>query len=292
MKNAAETPAGNVRTPDRPTAAAFASSWNNVRPGSVYTESQFLDWISPLTPKDLKGATVIELGYGNGSLLVHAAGCAPSRLVGVELGETEYVARANLAGSGAQAEFIKADLCEVDAGRFDVAYCIGVLHHLKHPERGVLSLLRHTRPGGRFHAWVYGREGNGVVIALVDPLRKIASALPWWFTKYAIAGPMVLPYFLWARLSEGAAARWPGLRRLLSRFPLYEYTRWIAAREFWFFHHVAFDQLVTPQTRYFSEEEVRAFLKDPDIDPSSVYILPRNGNSWKFGGRKRTEAAA
>jgi SAM-dependent methyltransferase len=291
-KAAAEPAAGGVRPPDKSTAMAFASSWNNVRPGSVYTQAQFLDWMSPLTPQDLRNVSVIELGYGNGSLLVHAAGCAPNRLVGVELGDTEPVARANLAGSGIEPELIKGDLCEVDAGRFDVAYCIGVLHHLKEPERGFKSLLRHTSPGGRFHAWVYGREGNGVVIAFVDPLRKICSKLPWWFTKYVIAAPLVTPYFLWAKLSEAVARVWPGLRSVLSRLPLSEYTRWIAGREFWFFHHVAFDQLVTPQTRYFSEAEVRRFLMDPEIQPDSIYVMPRNGNSWKFGGRKRAEAAA
>jgi len=291
MKKAtAEPPHGEIGAADSSTASAFASSWNNVRRGSVYTEAQFADWMSPLSRADLRGASVIELGFGNGSLLVHTAACAPARLVGVELGDTAEVARANLAGAGLEPELIRADLCEVDAGRFDIAYCIGVLHHLKDPSRGFQSLLRHTRPGGRFHAWVYGREGNGLILALVEPLRKIASRLPWWFTKYLIAAPAVLPYFLWARISEGAARRWPGLRTLLSRLPLHDYTRWIAPREFWFFHHVAFDQLVTPQTRYFSEAEVRGLLTDPAIDPATVYVLPRNGNSWKFGGKKRASA--
>ncbi len=283
---------GAARTDDDATASAFASSWNNVRPGSVYTREQFLDWISPITPDMMKNASVLELGFGNGSLLVHVAACGPGRLVGVELGDTEDVARANLAKSEAEPELIKGDLCEVDVGRFDVVYCIGVLHHLKDPERGVQSVLRHTRPGGRFHAWVYGREGNGIVILFVDPLRKVASRLPWWFTKYLIAAPLVTPYFLWARASEGAARMWPGLRGVLSRLPLHEYTRWIASREFWFFHHVAFDQLVTPQTRYFSEGEVRGFLRDPAIEAESIYVIQRNGNSWKFGGRKRETAAA
>ena len=276
---------------DDATASAFATSWNNVRPGSVYTRDQFLDWIAPLTPANLKGASVLELGYGNGSLLVHVAGCGPARLVGVELGDTAPVARTNVAAAGVEPELIQGDLCEVDAGRFDVVYCIGVLHHLKDPERGVLSVLRHTRPGGRFHAWVYGREGNGIVILLVDPLRKIASRLPWWFTKYAVAAPLVAPYFLWAKISEAAASVSSGMRGLLSHLPLADYTRWIAKREFWFFHHVAFDQLVTPQTTYFSENEVRAFLRDPRIDPESIYVIPRNGNSWKFGGRLREAAA-
>jgi SAM-dependent methyltransferase len=281
-----------VQTPDKATASAFAASWNNVRPGSVYTQGQFLDWLSPLTPEVLKNASVLELGYGNGSLLVHVAACGPARLVGVELGDTDQTARANLAKGGVEPELIKGDLCEVDVGRFDVVYCIGVLHHLKDPERGFRSVLRHTRPGGRFHAWVYGREGNGVVILFVDPLRRIASRLPWWFTKYFLAAPLVTPYFLWARASEGAARIWPGLRGLLARLPLHEYTRWIASREFWFFHHVAFDQLVTPQTRYFPEAEVRGLLMDSQIDQDSIYVIRRNGNSWKFGGRKREGSAA
>ena len=275
---------------DKSTATAFASSWNNVRAGSVYTEAQFIDWMSPLTRGDLKDADVLELGYGNGSLLVHAAACAPRRLAGVELGDTAEVALENLRGFAITPEFIKGDLCDVDLGPFDVVYCIGVLHHLKDPKRGFQSLLRHTRPGGRFHAWVYGREGNAVVIALVDPLRRIASRLPWWFTKYLIAGPLVTPYFLWARATEGAASKWPGLRGLLESFPLYEYTRWIAPREFWFFHHVAFDQLVTPRTRYFREREVRDLLGHPEVETESIYVIQRNGNSWKFGGRKREVA--
>ena len=40
---------------DQTTAQAFASSWNNLNLGSVYTFEQFLDWINPLVEKDIKG---------------------------------------------------------------------------------------------------------------------------------------------------------------------------------------------------------------------------------------------
>ena len=43
-----------------------------------------------------------------------------------------------------------------------------------------------------------------------------------------------------------ALPRWQVLRAL----PLYDYSQWIAQREYAFFRHVAFDQLVTPQTAY------------------------------------------
>ena len=80
--------------------------------------------------------------------------------------------------------------------------------------------------------------------------------------------------------------RLPRLNGLLRHLPLYEYSLWIAKREFRFFRHVAFDQLVTPQTRYISRAQVLDWLNSVRrIDQKSTYVVSRNGNSWKFGGR-------
>ena len=73
---------------DAATAAAFAESWNRLPEGSAYTRKQFLDWFAPLSPEEFRGRTVLELGFGNGSLLVHTAAFAPRRLAGIELGDT------------------------------------------------------------------------------------------------------------------------------------------------------------------------------------------------------------
>ncbi len=261
---------------DKKTADAFAQSWNRI--GSVYTREQFLEWFAPLTPEDLRGRSVLELGFGNGSLLVHAAQCAPARLAGVDLGDTLAQTRLNLAELAPNVELHQGDLTSVELGTFDVVYCIGVLHHLDSPGEGFASVLRHTRAGGRFHCWVYAREGNAVIRWLVDPLRRVTSRLPWWFTKYLVATPLVVPYFLYAKTIRAL-----GISRL--PLPLLEYTRWIASEPFRFFRHVAFDQLVTPRTRYIDRETVERWLSDSDS--SETYVIHRNGNSWKFGGRKR-----
>lgn len=264
---------------DERTAAAFASSWNRI--GSVYTRDQFLEWMEPLRPEDFRGGTVLELGFGNGSLLVHTAAMGPSKLTGVELGDTIAQTERNLetVPHGA-VDLRRGDLITADVGEQDVVYCIGVLHHLSDPSAGFDAVLRNTRPGGRFHCWVYAREGNAAVRWLVDPIRRIASRLPWWLTKYAIALPLVLPYFVWAKLVR----RVPALAR---RMPLGEYTLWIAREPLAFFHHVAFDQLVTPRTVYLRRSEIEEWLRDPRIDPASIYVIFRNGNSWKFGGRRK-----
>lgn len=274
---------------DQRTADAFANSWNNLPPGSVYTRDQFEDWMEPLAETDFQDRDVLELGCGNGSLLVHSAAWHPRKLVGVDLGSSVDTARVNLQRTGAQnAEVRRADLTTFASDGFDVAYCIGVLHHLQEPETGFKSVLRNVRPGGRFHCWVYAREGNGVVIALVDPIRRLASRLPWWLTKYAIATPLAVPFYLYSKLLRAMVGGKPD--RLRSA-PLRDYCLWIAPREFAFFRHVAFDQLVTPQTTYISKRQIEQWLANaPEIELGSSYITLRNGNSWKFGGTIKSKA--
>jgi SAM-dependent methyltransferase len=275
--------------PDARTAAAFANSWNTVGDGPVYTREQFVDWFAPIEPATIAGTSVLEMGFGNGSLLYHVGACGPSRLTGIELGDTFAQAERNLAHlPKGMLDLHRGDLTTADLGQFDLVYCIGVLHHLDSPRAGFEAVLRHTRPGGRFHCWVYAEEGNAVVIHAVDPIRRVVCRLPWWLTKYGVALPLAVPYFAYAKAVRALSADASSARgRIVSRLPMADYSRWIAERQFAFFHHVAFDQLVTPRTHYVSRATVDSFLHHPDVDPESTYVVRRNGNSWKFGGRRR-----
>jgi SAM-dependent methyltransferase len=268
---------------DNKTARAFATSWNNLPKGSVYTKDQFVDWMEPLNEDDVRGKRVLELGCGNGSLMTHVVDWKPAQLDGVDLGDSVITARENLKGHS-NISVIQNDLVAHKAGEpYDFVYCIGVLHHLQDPRAGFESVVRNTKPGGKFHCWVYAQEGNWVIIHMVDPIRKVASRLPWWFTKHILATGLVAPFFMYAKLLS-VLPRSSGLRKL----PLYDYSLWIGKREFAFFRHVAFDQLVTPQTAYLSKETITSWLHTQlDVKQESIYIIMRNGNSWKFGGTKK-----
>lgn len=267
---------------DQQTAAAFATSWNTLPLGSIYTFDQFEDWLNPLSQDDVLGKSVLELGCGNGSLLMHMARWQPSFLEGVDLGDSVTSARRNLALTNFRNwKIIQADLTSYRSPGFDLVYCIGVLHHLENPRKGFDAVVANVKSGGRFHCWVYAKEGNALVIHLIEPLRRIFSIFPWWFTKYCVAAPLALPFYFYAKIINKLKNL-----NLVKRLPLYGYCLWIATREFAFFRHVAFDQLVSPRTTYIDKQTIVDWLRSfPKILPKSAYIIMRNGNSWKFGAQ-------
>ncbi len=45
-------------------------------------------------------------------------------------------------------------------GQFDLINCVGVLHHLEHPQKGLQALAEKLAPGGIMHIFVYGELGR------------------------------------------------------------------------------------------------------------------------------------
>jgi SAM-dependent methyltransferase len=274
------------------TAEGFADYFRTIGDGSRYTPEQFRSFFAPVDPASLAGETVVELGFGHGSFLQHVARSRPVRLAGVDLGDVVAATRRKLERFVAHTDLDlrHGDLTQADLGPHDFAYCIGVLHHLHEPEAGFAALLRHTRPGGRFHGWVYSREGNFFVIRVADPLRRASARLPWWLTKWGPAFAVAAMLFAYARMLAFLERR--GGRALVRALPLRDYALSVAERDFAFFHFLATDFLVARRTIYLDRTTLERWLRHPDVDPGSTYLIHRNGNSWTFGGRRALASPA
>ena len=148
-----------------------------------------------------------------------------------------------------------------------------MLHHLEDPERGFRAVVDTVRPGGLVFAWVYGRENNGWIIYVVDPLRKhVFRHLPHGLLKWAISLPLALVLMPFVKLAER-----------VERMPYRDYLLWLGKRDATFVHGVVFDHLAAPTSHYIRREEFERWFRDAGL--VDVQISWRNRNSWRGLGR-------
>ena len=258
------------------TADAFGYEWTHYSKLTDADRREFLDWISPLTPADFAGRVVLDGGCGKGRHIFLAAQFGARTVVGVDLSNAVEAAYQNTRELP-NVHVIQADILNLPfAQPFDLAYSIGVLHHLPVPKQGFLALAGHVKPGGRISAWVYGKEGNLWIEKLVDPVRKnVTSRLPRFITQCLSFFPAVVLYAA-LKLLYRPAKRMPWLKRLL---PYSEYLCSISDYSFRENFWNVFDQLVAPTAFYHSREEFVDWFQTANT--TDVNISRHNNNSWR-----------
>jgi len=244
---------------------------------------QFVDWIAPLEPEFLRGKVVLDAGCGMGRFSAVSSTCGADLVLAIDASDAVEPAGANTRRLG-NVEVIQADLCRMPlrrgaAGQVDFAFSIGVLHHLKNPREGFESVVRHVGAGGRMFAWVYGRENNGWIVYLVDPLRRgITSRMPR-PALYALSWLLTLG--LHPVVKTLYSARTP--RRLRRWLPYSDYLSWLGRYGFRHNHSVVFDHLVPALAHYIPREEFEDWFRAAGLQ--ILDISWRNRNSWRGHGQ-------
>jgi SAM-dependent methyltransferase len=268
--------ADSLTADQKATADAFGYEWTHYSKLTDADRREFLDWIAPLTPADFEDRIVLDAGCGKGRHIFLAAQFKARTVVGVDLSNAVEAAYQNTRELP-NVHVIQADILHLPfAQPFDLAYSIGVLHHLPVPKQGFLALASHVKPGGRISAWVYGKEGNLWIEKLVDPVRKnVTSRLPRSITRCLAFFPAVILYAA-LKLLYRPAKRRARLKRLL---PYSDYLCSISdysfAENFW----NVFDQLVAPTAFYHSREEFVDWFQTAHT--TEVNISRHNNNSWR-----------
>jgi SAM-dependent methyltransferase len=258
------------------TADAFGYEWTHYSALTEADRQEFLAWIAPLTPAEFQDRVVLDGGCGKGRHIFLAAQFGAREVVGIDLSNAVEAAFRNTRELP-NVHVVQADIAHLPfADPFDLAYSIGVLHHLPVPKDGFLALAGHVKPGGRISAWVYGKEGNLWIEKLVDPVRRnVTSRLPRVVTRCLSFPPAVVLY-AGLKLLYGPAKSRPRLKRLL---PYSDYLCSIAgysfAENFW----NVFDQLVAPTAFYHSRDEFEDWFATAQA--RDVEISRHNSNSWR-----------
>ncbi|MBD2260179.1 class I SAM-dependent methyltransferase [Pseudanabaena sp. FACHB-2040] len=108
---------------------------------------------------------ILDAGCGTGvgtEYLVHLN--PQAQVTGIDLSERAIAtAQERCRRSGAdRATFYNLSIYDVDqlTGQFDWINCVGVLHHMPDPKRGIQALADKLAPGGIFHIFVYAAIGR------------------------------------------------------------------------------------------------------------------------------------
>ncbi len=158
--------------------------------------------------------------------------------------------------------------------RFDMAFSIGVIHHLEMPEQALRRMAQAVKPGGRVLIWVYGREGNRWLVGVLNPLRRMLfSRMPIGLVHHLSLYPAAL---LWLLLRLGVR-------------PL-EYFRLLARFDFAHLRSIVFDQMLPRIAHYWTRETVVRLLEEAGLQ--DVRVTPVNQMSWSaIGTRPRRDAS-
>lgn len=250
-------------SPDR-----FGYEWtyfHELRP--EYME-QFGRWISVLERKNLDGLYVIDAGCGNGrnSLGMHKWGARRVLSFDVQTSTVE-VAKKNLQDYGTilvkQMSIYDPKL--PDAELADIAFSIGVIHHLADPVKALQSMCSLVKPGGLVCIWVYGKEGNEWLLWFLEPVRKI--------TKH-ISMPILNLFSNFLAVPLYLALKFP--------FPKSKYLELISKFSYRHIRSIVLDQLLPKIANYWKKEEVHDLLEVAGL--TNIQVKSVNDMSWSACG--------
>ena len=251
-------------SPDR-----FGYEWGTYAEMLPEYEEQFRRWTVHLAPEDWWGRSFLDVGCGMGRNSFWAMSYGAREGVAVDIDEGSLAAaRRNLAAFPSL-EVMRVSAYELPfVDRFDIAFAIGVLHHLEDPARALQNMVGAVKPGGRVLIWVYGRGGTRSIISVLDPLRRaLFSRLPIALVHHLSLYPAAL---LWLALRLG-------LRPI-------EYFRLLARFRFAHLRSIVFDQMLPRIAHYWPREKVVSLMAEAGLE--NIRIASVNEMSWSAIGRR------
>jgi SAM-dependent methyltransferase len=257
----------------------FGEQWTTYTDNSGYYGSAALfdDAFAPfVSVADLKGTRIAEIGAGTGRFVAIFLAAGAAHVRAVEPSAAMDVIRRAFPPqpeTSSRLELVEAPGdCLAQDGSRDFVFSIGVLHHIPDPDPVCRAAYGALRPGGRFGAWLYGREGNGAYLFVFGLLHRVTRRLP----------HRALAALTWSL--GWALDLYIALCRILP-LPLRHYARNVLAKLTRDKRRlVIYDQLNPAYAKYYRREEAVDLLRRAGF--VEIQVHHRHGYSWTVMGRK------
>jgi len=246
------------------TADSFAFEWKNIYQENTYEKNNFYHFLSPfIGEKDLRGKVTVDIGCGSGRFTKWAAEAGTNISFATDLGDSVEVAY-ELTKKYGNVAVIQADIYYMPFNKIiDIAYCIGVLHHLPQPKKGFLSLTKVLKEKGKMLIWVYSRRNNNRALYIYEPLRYVCRMIPKPILFKLCYFPATVVH-LWNLFCRGLK---------LKNMPFGYYENFSFNMKL----NDSFDVLATPKSNYYFSEEIEDWFGDGGLKSVKSFEHPEAG---------------
>ena len=233
--------------------------------------AQFKKWVMPLTQADFAGKRVLDAGCGMGRNSYWALKWGAGEVVAFDADPRTVGAASRNLSQFPNARVLLKSIYDIDwRDEFDIAFSIGVVHHLEDPLAAVRKLASAAKPGGKVAVWLYGYEGNEWIVTFVSPLRRlITSRLPP-ALLYRLMYAASIPLYLFVKVV-------PTRSMYLSQLKGFKFRH---------IHLIVFDHFLPSIARYYRREEAVALLADAGL--TDIVSTHCNNISWMVIGTKKS----
>lgn len=248
----------------------FGYSWDRFSELSPEQERQFELWSCLISRDEWRGKRFLDAGCGAGRNTFYPMSYGAASAVAMDLDDRSLrAARANLAAYKT-VDVVKGSIYDIPfENEFDIAFSIGVVHHLEHPEIALCQLTKAVKPGGKVLIWVYGYENLEVFVHVLNPFRKaLFSWMPLRLVRLLAYIPTAA---LWLALKLGFTPI--AYLKLLKNFP------------FMHLHHIIFDQMLPRISNYWRRNEAFALVQQAGLQDIKIEWV--NECSWTVMGIKK-----
>lgn len=234
-------------------------------------EQQFRGWIYPLTNDDFKGKMVLDAGCGMGRNSYWPLAWGAEKVISFDHDNRSVEAAKKTLSKFPNSEVFFKSIYEIDwRNKFDIAFSIGVIHHLSNPSLAIDNLIGSLKPGGILLVWVYSLEGSEWIVKFVNPIRKhVTSKMPLVFV-HLMSYLCSVPLWFYIKLFNKRN----------------DYLKQLASFKFWHIHSIVFDQLIPDIANYWSKKEVSELFNRPELKDLRI-IRPENNCGWTVIGVKK-----
>lgn len=249
----------------------FGYEWDHYSWMADNYEHQFRNWTHPLTPADWKGKKVLDAGCGMGRNSYWPMRYGAAAITAFDHDERSVARAKETLKDFPSAEVRYESIYNIPwKDAYDIAFSIGVIHHLKDPKQAVARIVETLKPGGTLLIWVYSFEGNEWIVRFVDPTRiHLTSKLPLAIV-HALSYLFSVPLYAFVKVFKGPSAYF----KQLSQFDL------------WHINSIVFDQLIPDIAHYWKKDEVLALVQGLPVTGAEVHATPE-GTGWILRATKQ-----